>query len=193
MSSRASSRPTSTPRPRPSMRSSPPACGAGARGPVTGRRRDDRLPDTAALGEADLLRRPGYAPRQGDRDVRPGGDGDGTVLAVGQAGRREVAEANVGPQVQAGYRSSTAPARSIRRPGVVEDGTISFPVVTARQVLESTRPPSRPRSGAKPTRGSQGHPRPVRSIQAVVWPDWVGTIPTLDARVEVRTTEVAEP
>jgi hypothetical protein len=24
-----------------------------------------------------------------------------------------------------------------------------------------------------------------------VWPDWVGSIPTLDARVDVRTTEAA--
>ena len=25
--------------------------------------------------------------------------------------------------------------------------------------------------------------------ELAVWPDWVGTVPTLDARVDVRTTE----
>ena len=115
-----------------------------------------------------LLRRPGYAPRQGDRNLRPGGDGDGTVLAVDEAAVQEVAEANVGPQVQAGYTLIDGSSEVDPAPGVVEDGTIHVPRhdhrppgARGRPVRHRGRDP-----GQEPDRG-QGHPRPVRSIRAV--------------------------
>ena len=91
-------------------------------------------------------------------------------------------------------RSSTAPARSIRRRVSWRTARSPFPVtITARQVLEVD--PSAIEAeirGKSLTEAKAILDRYGRS-ELSVWPDWVGTIPALDARVDVQTTEVAEP
>jgi Baseplate J-like protein len=152
------------------------------------------FPDTAALGEATYSVDPATLLGKEIETFDLGATATGTVLAVDETAVQEVAEANVGPQVQAGYTLIDGSSEVDPAPGVVEDGTITFPVtITARQVLEVD--PSAIEAeirGKSLTEAKAILDRYGRS-ELSVWPDWVGTIPTLDARVDVQTTEVAEP
>jgi hypothetical protein len=112
----------------------------------------------------------------------------GTVLAVDESSVQQVAEANIAPQVQAGYTLVDGSSVVDASPGQVEGGVITFPAtITARQVL--TIDPARieaeirGKSLAEAQSILDGYGR----ADLRVWPEWVGTIPTLDARVDVQT------
>jgi hypothetical protein len=72
-------------------------------------------------------------------------------------------------------------------PGVVEDSVISFPVtITAQQVLQVDPDAIEAEIRGKSLADAQAILDGYGQAQLSVWPDWVGTIPTLDARVDVR-------
>jgi hypothetical protein len=74
-------------------------------------------------------------------------------------------------------------------PGVVEGGLITFPVViTARQVPDLDTGVIRNEIRGKSLAEAQTILQRYGTAEVSVWPDWVSTIPTLDARVDVRST-----
>jgi hypothetical protein len=74
-------------------------------------------------------------------------------------------------------------------PGVVEGAEIAFPVViTARQVLDLDTAAIEAEIRGRSLAEAQAILQRYGTAELSVWPDWVGTIPTLDARVDVRST-----
>jgi hypothetical protein len=151
------------------------------------------FPETGTLGEPTFTNDPATLLNDEVETFELGANATGTVLAVDESSVQEVAEANIAPQVQAGYALVDGSSQVEASPGQVEGGVISFPAtITARQVLQID-----PAAIEAEIRGKSLDE--ARSIldrygrsQLQVWPEWVGTIPTLDARVDVRTaTEAA--
>jgi hypothetical protein len=111
----------------------------------------------------------------------------GTVLAVDESAVTEVAGAEIADHVDPGYRLVDGSSKVTPSPGEVADGQISFPVaITAMQMLIVD-----PATVEGEIRGkSLADARTVLArygrADLQVWPDWVGSIPTLDMRVDVR-------
>ena len=115
-----------------------------------------------------------------------GATATGTVIAVDAAPVRAIAEARLQASVEAGHELVDGSSEITEAPAVVEGGTIAYPVVvTARQV--AILDPAALEAEILGT--SLDEARAALSaygdVELEVWPDWVGTIPTLDARVEV--------
>ena len=73
---------------------------------------------------------------------------------------------------------------------MVENGVITFPVtITARQVLDVDPAAIEAEIRGKSLADAKAILDQYGQSELSVWPDWVGSIPTLDARVDVRTTE----
>jgi hypothetical protein len=116
----------------------------------------------------------------------------GTVLAVDESAVQAVAEANIASHVEAGYALVDGSSVIDKSPGQVEDGMIAFPAtITANQVLLVDPAAIEAEIRGKSLADAQAILDGYGQAQLSVWPDWVGTIPTLDARVEVRATEGA--
>jgi hypothetical protein len=70
---------------------------------------------------------------------------------------------------------------------------ITFPVViTARQILLLDPEAIKAEIIGKPLSEARAILATYGDADLSVWPDWVGTIPTLDTRVAVSTTEPVE-
>jgi hypothetical protein len=118
----------------------------------------------------------------------------GTVLAVDEAAVKAVAEANIAPHVQAGYALVDGSSQVDARAGQVDNGVITFPAtITARQVLQVDPAAIEAQIRGKSLAEAQTILNGYGTSQLTVWPDWVSTIPTLDARVDVRTAVPAAP
>jgi len=96
--------------------------------------------------------------------------------------------------VQEGYQLVEGSSQVEPSPGVVEDGVITFPVtITARQVLQVDPAAVEAQIRGKSLKDAKAILDTYGQSQLSVWPDWVGTIPTLDQRVDVRLAEAVEP
>jgi hypothetical protein len=147
--------------------------------------------DTAALGEATYSVDPASLLGDEVETFELGASATGTVLAVDETAVQQVAEANIGPQVQAGY--SLVEGSSEVRPsaGRVEEGVIAFPVtITARQILQIDPAAIEEEIRGKSLDDAKSILDRYGRTELSVWPDWVRSIPTLDARVDVRMSEV---
>jgi hypothetical protein len=114
----------------------------------------------------------------------------GTVLAVDESSVQAVAEANIASHVEAGYALVDGSSVIDKSPGQVEDGVIAFPaIITADQVLLVDPVAIEAEIRGKSLADAQAILDGYGRAELSVWPDWVGAIPTLDARVEVRTAE----
>jgi hypothetical protein len=121
-----------------------------------------------------------------------GASATGTVLAVDTTAVEQVAEENIAPQVQAGYSLVDGSSQVQPSPGEVDEGVITFPVtITARQVLQIDPEAIEAEIRGKSLTDAKAVLDRYGQSRLSVWPDWVGTIPTLDARVDVQTAEVA--
>ena len=152
------------------------------------------FPETASLGESTLTSDPKALVGDEIETFDLGATAKGTVLAVDESAVQEVAEANIAPQVQDGYALVDDSSLVDASPGQVENGIITFPAtITARQVLQidpaAIEAEIRGKSLDEARSILDGYGRADLSV----WPEWVGTIPTLDARVEVRTATEAPP
>jgi hypothetical protein len=150
------------------------------------------FPDTASLGAATYTVDPTTLLNDEVETFDLGASASGTVLTVDERSVQVVAEANIATQVQPGYALVDGSSTIDASPGEVQDGVITFPaIITARQVLlldpTAIEAEIRGKSLADAQTILDGYGRAELSV----WPDWVGTVPTLDARVEVRTTEAA--
>ena len=79
-------------------------------------------------------------------------------------------------------------------PAEIVEGVITFPaVVTAREVLVLAPAVIKAEIMGKPIDQARQILGTYGESQLTVWPDWVGTVPTLDSRVEVTTSDGASP
>jgi Baseplate J-like protein len=145
--------------------------------------------ETAVLGEPTFSVDP--ATLLGDEvpTFELGATATGTVLAVDEAAVNAVAAADIATHVQPGHTLVDGSSEVRPSQGVVENGLITFPVViTARQVLDLDTGAIENEIRGKSLAEAQTILQRYGTAEVSVWPDWVSTIPTLDARVEVRTT-----
>ena len=115
-----------------------------------------------------------------------GATATGAVTVVDAAPVQVIAEARLASEVDAGYLLLDGSSQITVDPAVVDAGTISFPVVvTARQfrILDASAIKAEiiglPLADARAILDGYG------TLDLVVWPEWVGTIPTIDSRVQV--------
>ena len=152
------------------------------------------FPETAVLGDATYTVDPASLLGKEVETFDLGASATGTVLAVDETAVQQVAEANIGPQVQEGYQLVEGSSDIRPSPGVVEGGVITFPVtITARQVLQVDPAAVEAQIRGKSLKDAKAILDTYGQSQLSVWPDWVGTIPTLDQRVDVRMTEPVAP
>ncbi|HET9082951.1 MAG TPA: baseplate J/gp47 family protein [Candidatus Limnocylindrales bacterium] len=152
------------------------------------------FPETATLGDATYTVDPATLLGKEVETFDLGANATGTVLAVDENAVQQVAEANIGPQVQEGYELVEGSSQIEPSPGVVEDGVITFPVtITARQVLQVDPAAIEAQIRGKSLKDAKAILDTYGQSQLSVWPDWVGTIPTLDQRVDVRMAEAVQP
>lgn len=144
------------------------------------------FPDTAARGEpvfsVDLEALVGQEVETFDVSATL----TGSVTAVDAAPVQLIAEARLASSVDDGYRLVDESSVITIDPAVVSGGTISFAVVvTARQVRELDPTAIEVEILGRPLAEARAILESYGQVDLVVWPDWVGTIPTMDSRVEV--------
>ena len=153
-------------------------------------------PETARRGEpvpseplADLV----------DREVETfdlGLTAEGSVVAADPTPLEEIAAARLAAAVPEGMQAREGSVRIEVGVGVVDGGTIRFPVTARAEAVRDI--------GADEVRGLVRGKTPAAarealagygSVEIVVWPDWVSTITTIDARLEIAVEGVppAEP
>jgi hypothetical protein len=114
----------------------------------------------------------------------------GTVLAVDTTPVQTVAEARIQSSVSPGYTLIDGSGQVDPAPAEIANGVITFPVVvTARQVLVLDPDAIKQQIMGKPLDQAREILATYGEAQLDVWPDWVGTVPTLDTRVEVFTEQ----
>lgn len=118
----------------------------------------------------------------------------GTVVAVDTAPVQTVAEARITSSVDPGYALIDGSSHFEPAPAEIVEGVITFPaVVTAREVLVLDTAAIKAEIMGKPVDQARQILATYGESQLTVWPDWVGTVPTLDSRVEVTTSDGASP
>jgi hypothetical protein len=150
------------------------------------------FPETSTLGETTFATDPASLLGKEVETFDLGASAKGSVLAVDESSVQQVAEANIAPQVQAGYALVDGSSQVDASPGQVEGGVITFPAtITARQILQIDPTAIEAEIRGKSLTEAQAILDGYGRADLQVWPDWVGTIPTLDARVDVRTAAEA--
>ena len=145
--------------------------------------------DTAVLGEPTFSVDPATLLNDEIATFELGASATGTVLAVDEAAVQAVAAADIATHVQPGHTLVEGSSEIQPSPGVVEGGLITFPVViTARQVPDLDTGAIKNEIRGKSLAEAQTILQRYGTAEVSVWPDWVSTIPTLDARVDVRST-----
>ena len=119
-----------------------------------------------------------------------GATSSGTVIAVDTKPVQAVAEARIQSSVTPGYTLVDGSGQVDPAPAEVADGVITFPVVvTARQRLVLDADSIKREIMGKPLAQAREILATYGEADLTVWPDWVGTVPTIDSRVEVTTPE----
>jgi hypothetical protein len=111
----------------------------------------------------------------------------GSVVAVDPAPVAVIAETLLLDEIEPGFEL-VADSTSIN-PGaaVVEGQTVSFPVVAeARQVRVPDPAELEALILGKPLEDARAALAPYGDVEVSLWPDWVTSVPTIDARVEVE-------
>jgi hypothetical protein len=144
---------------------------------------------TASLGEPTFTVEPATLVGDEVPSFELGATATGTVLAVDEEAVKAVATADIATHVEPGYTLVEGSSEVTPSPGVVEGAEIAFPVViTARQILDLDTAAIEAEIRGRSLAEAQTILQRYGTAELSVWPDWVGTIPTLDARVDVRST-----
>jgi hypothetical protein len=119
--------------------------------------------------------------------------GSGTVVAVDTTPVRAVAEARIASSVDPGYTLIDGSGQVVPAPAEISNGVITFPVVvTARQVLVLDPNAIEREIMGKPLEQAREILATYGDAELTVWPEWVGTVPTIESRVEVMTSGAVE-
>ncbi len=117
----------------------------------------------------------------------------GTVVAVDTTPVRAVAESRIASSVTPGYALIDGSGQVDPAPAETSGGVITFPVVvTARQMLVIDPAAIEREIMGKPLAQAREILATYGEADLRVWPDWVGTVPTIDSRVEVTATAAEE-
>ena len=117
----------------------------------------------------------------------------GTVVAVDTTPVRAVAESRIASSVTPGYALIDGSGNVDPAPAETSGGVITFPVVvTARQILVLDPAAIEREIMGKPLAQAREILATYGEADLQVWPDWVGTVPTIDSRVEVTAIAAEE-
>ncbi len=148
------------------------------------------FPETKALGAPVFDVEPATLVGQEVETFELKATSSGTVVAVDTTPVQAVAEARIQSSVTPGYQLIDDSSEVDPAPAEISGGVITFPVVvTARQLLVLDTDAIKREIMGKPLAQAREILATYGVAQLEVWPDWVGTVPTLDSRVEV----VAQP
>lgn len=146
------------------------------------------FPETQTLGEPVFGVDPASLVGQETATFDLGATSQGTVVAVDTAPVRLVAEARITSSVDPGFTLVEGSGEVQDAPAEIAGGVITFPVsITARQRLVLDPGTIEARILGQPLAEARAILATYGEADLSVWPDWVGTIPTLDSRVEVTT------
>ena len=144
------------------------------------------FPETAELGDPTYTADPEALVGQEVPEFDLGASATGTVTTVDAAPVQVIAEAQLVASVEPGHLLVEGSSEISESPAIVEGDTITFPVVaTARQVAILDPATLEALILGKPLADAQAILDGYGDAILEVWPDWVGTIPTIDDRVEV--------
>ena len=144
------------------------------------------FPETAVLGDPSWSEDPAEIVGREAESFELGATAAGTVTAVDTAPVEAIAEERLASSVEAGHDLVPDSNKIDVSPGVVQEGVVSFPVtVTARQVARLDPAAIETEILGLPLADAQAILDGYGRADLQVWPDWVGTIPTFDGRVEV--------
>lgn len=144
------------------------------------------FPETASLGEATpsvaLDELVGQEVESFDLALTA----TGTVTSVDAAPVRSIAEARLDASIAPGYQLVEGSSEITESPAVVEGSSITYPVVaTARQIAVLDPAALKAAILGKPVAEARDILEAYGETRLDVWPDWVGTIPTFESRVDV--------
>lgn len=157
------------------------------------------FPETASLGPPVPSVDPDGLVGQEVKTFELGAVATGTVIAVDAAPVRTIAEARLQASVDSGHELVDGSSEITEAPAVVEGERITYPVVvTARQVAVLDPAVLESEIMGASVDDARTILERYGTVELDVWPDWVGTIPTLDSRVEVTVRgpvaiDVGEP
>ena len=144
------------------------------------------FPETKALGTPTFDLEPASLVGQEVESFELKSTSSGTVIAVDTTPVQAVAEARIQSSVTPGYQLIDGSSDVDPAPAEISGGVITFPVVvTARQLLVLDTEAIKREIMGKPLSQAREILATYGEAQLEVWPDWVGTVPTLDSRVEV--------
>jgi baseplate J-like protein len=111
----------------------------------------------------------------------------GTVIAVDTTPVATIAESGMRDVVASDHRLVESSIHIDIGEAIVQGGNVSFPVTaTAAQVRVLDAHALRERVKGRPLEEARSILGEVGDVELSVWPDWVETIPTIDARLELK-------
>ncbi len=156
--------------------------------------RTTAFPETAVLGDVTPTVDPSTLVGQEVEAFTLGVTANGAVQAVDASPVTAIAEERLRAEISDGYELVDGSTRIDVGGGTVLDGVITFEVSgSARQV--------RPVAAAELERLAMGLSKadaeaalaPYGQVDIVLWPDWVGTVPTQDQRVTLIVADPVDP
>jgi hypothetical protein len=157
------------------------------------------FPETKVLGAPVYAVDPATLVGQEVETFELAATASGTVVAVDTSPVQTVAEARIASSVEPGYALIDGSGKVDPAPAEISEGVITFPVVvTAREVLVLDPDVIQREIMGKPLAEARDILAGYGDAELTVWPDWVGTVPTIESRVEVTVSgdaarETAEP
>jgi hypothetical protein len=155
--------------------------------------------DTAVLGEATPSVDPAELVGQELESFELALTSTGTVVAVDPSPVESIAQTRLESLVSPGYQLVDGSVRIEPGTPVIEGQTVRFPVtVEASQVQVPDAAELKRLILGKPFDEARSILAPFGDVELTLWPDWVTSVPTLDARVDVEVqqplpVEIIEP
>jgi hypothetical protein len=148
------------------------------------------FPATASLGEAVFEDDPADFVNDEREEFELTATASGTVRAVQTDAVQAIAEERLTTQVEAGHELVPDSSEITVDDAVVSEGTITFPVLaTASQVPILDAAEIEAAIRGRSLDEAQGILDTFGTWDLSVWPEWVTTIPTLDARLDVTVDD----
>ena len=151
------------------------------------------FPETKVLGAPVFEVQPASLVGQEVETFELKSTSSGTVIAVDTTPVQALAEARIKSSVSPGYQLIDGSGEVEPAPAEIANGVITFPVVvTARQLLVLDTDAIEREIMGTPLAQAREILATYGEAQLDVWPDWVGTVPTLESRVEVVAQQPEE-
>jgi hypothetical protein len=151
------------------------------------------FPATGALGEAKSTVAPETLVGQEVRSVSLGLSATGTVVAADSAPLTSIAEAAVHDAIDPGYDLVAGSVKVDVGEAIILGQTVSFPVtVTADQIAMLDPAELEAMVLGKPVAEAETILEPYGEVQIGVAPDWTGSIPSFESRVDLTIGQAVE-